>query len=252
MSPVSQIQRSVFVNDSIGRLNNVQEINADFNVPVSVETKISEWQVSSITGKKKCFERIEKNRSCLTMLVQLPAGRSFKKFGHNWGVEFFVLSGFFSDSDRDYNAGCYMRNLAGTYHDVFTRDGCIVLLKLGWFQPLDRKRIVIESKNSEARWLTVSEPGISRLVLHHFSEESVDLYRIRSECWLTFRHKKHGLELFVCEGTITVKGKCYEVGDWLRYPAGSRVKVSAIGDVCLYAKKYIFPLTKISTVCKRI
>lgn len=117
---------------------------------------------------------------------------------------------------------------------------------------MDRKRIVVKSKKTAVRWLHAGEPGVSRLALHHFSEEAINLYRIRSECWLTFKHKKHGLELFVCEGVITVKGKHYQAGDWLRYPAGHRVKVSAIGDVCLYAKEYIFPVTKFPAVCRRV
>ena len=240
MSSVPQIQRPASIDDNINQLNNEREINADFNVSVSVETNINEWRVSSITGNKKYFERIEKNKLCLTMLAQFPAGRGFKKFGYERGVEFFVISGVFSDSEGDYSAGCYVRNPAGTYHEPFTRNGCTVLFKLGQFQPLDRKRIVIESKKPTVRWLPVGEPGVSRLALHHFSEEVINLYRIRSECWLTFKHQKYGLELFVCEGAITVSGKRYETGDWLRYPAGSRVKVSAIGDVCLYVKQYIF------------
>ena len=252
MSSMPQIQRAAFVNDSIDRVSNVREINADFHVPVSVETKVVEWHASSTIGNKKCFERIERNKSRMTMLAQLPAGRPFKKFGHDEDVEFFVLSGVFSDSDGDYGAGSYVRNPAGTNHEPFTGDGCTVLFKLGQFQPLDRKRIVIDTKNSPIRWLPVGEPGVSRLALHHFSEEDIYLYRIRTECWITFKHESHGLELFICEGAISVKGNRYVVGDWLRYPAGSKVKVSAIGDVCLYVKKCIFPTTKITTTCNRI
>lgn len=133
MSSAPQIQRPAFVNDSIDRLNNVREINADFNALVSVETKINEWNILSTMGNKKCFERIERNESCLTILAQLPAGRSFKKFGHERGVEIFVLSGIFSDSDGDYSAGCYVRNPAGTYHNHLPVMAVLSSLSLGNF-----------------------------------------------------------------------------------------------------------------------
>jgi hypothetical protein len=242
MSSMPQLQRSFFINRRIDRVNNEREVNVDFNIPVSVETKLIDWQMSSINGNnKKYFERFERTKYYITVLIQFPAGRTFRKFGHEGGMELLVLSGVFSDSDGDYGAGSYVRNPAGTYHQPFTSNGCTVLLKLGRFQPMDRKRVVIDTMNSAHRWLPVADPGVSRLALHHFSEEDIYLYRIRSECWITFKHENHGLELFICNGSISVKGDLYVPGDWLRYPVGSKVKVSAVGDVCLYVKKCFFP-----------
>ena len=242
MSPIPLARRPVFVNDNIDRVNNVQEINADFSVPVIVETKILSWQHLPTAGiKQKCLERVERNKSRLTTLAQFPAGRTFKKFGHEGGVEFFVLSGVFSDSEGDYGAGCYVRNPGGSCRECTTSDSCTVLFKFGQFLPLDRKRVVINTRNPTARWMHAGEPGVSCFGLHNFSEEKVSLYRIRSECWVTFKHKNHGVEVFVCEGSISVKGNRYETGSWLRYPAGSRVKISAIGGACLYVKKSISP-----------
>lgn len=242
MSSMSLTQKSFFINDSPGQVTNVLEVNADFHVPVIVDTKILNWQVSPTAGiRQKYFEHIGKDKSRLTTLVQFPAGRIFKKFGYAEGVEFFVLSGAFSDDDGDYGVGCYVRNPAGIYRESYTSVGCTVLFKLGQFQPLDHKRVVINSRNSAIRWLPVGEPGVSYLGLHYFSEEEVSLYRIRSECWITFKYHNHGIEVFICEGSIFVKGIRYGTGDWLRYPSGSKVKISAIGAVCLYVKKSIFP-----------
>jgi len=234
--------RAVYVNDKFDRENNFQEINANFSIPVIVKTRLFDRQLSptaSITPT--CFERVGRNNSRLTTLAQLSAGRAFKKFGHEDGAELLVLSGVFSDADGDYGAGTYVRHPAKTYSEPFTRDGCTVLFKLGQFQPLDRKRVVVDTMDSSARWMYAGEPGVSRLDLHAFAEEMVNLYRILSECWVTFKNKNQGVEMFVCEGSITVDGNFYETGTWLRYPAGSKIKVCTKAGVTLYVKKNVFP-----------
>lgn len=143
MSSLPQVKRVAYVNDILNRENNPRELNADFSFPVVVEAKVSEWQVSPKEGiKQMCFERVGRKKPRLTTLAKFPAGRSFKKFGHEAGVEFFVLSGIFSDADGDYGAGCYVRNPASTYHEPFTRECYTVLFKLGQFQSLDRKRVI--------------------------------------------------------------------------------------------------------------
>lgn len=231
-----------YYDSSENKVSKVPEFNADFSIPVVVETKELIWPVALTAGiRQKCFERVERNISRLTTLAQFPIGLTLQKFGHKGGVEFFVLAGVFSDTDGDYGAGYYVRNPMGTYNKSFTNDGCTVLIKLGQFHPFDHKRVVINTRNSEVNWQAVGEPGVSRLHLHKFSEEKVSLYRIRSECWLTFNYKTHGLEVFVCEGSIIIKNNQYATGNWLRYPSGSRVRITAIGDVHLYVKKSIFP-----------
>lgn len=250
MSSRPLTQRSVFANDSMNPVTDTQQINADFHVPVAVETEMINWQVSPTVGvKQDVLERTRKNKFRLTTLVQFPPGHIFKRLGHEGGVEFLVLSGVLSGSDGDYGAGFYIRNPAGLYCDCFTGDGCTVLLKLGQFLPFDRKRVVINTRNPAARWLPVGEPGVSRFGLHQFSEEEVSLYRIRPECWVTFKYQNYGVEVFVCEGSIYVKGNRYATGNWLRYPAGSRIKISTIGGACLYVKKSILPTTDISVAC---
>jgi len=237
-----QVKKPAFANDRINRINKVLEINANFSVPATVETNVLNWAVSPTAGiKQKCFERIGRKKPNFTTLAQFPAGCTFKQFNHEGGVEFLVLSGVLSDANSDYSAGYYVRNPPGTYHEPFTREGCIVLFKLGQSQSLDRKHVVINTKDSVLEWLHAGVPGVSRFDLHHFAEEEVSLYRIRSECWITFKNQNKGIEVFVCEGSISVNKNCYKAGSWLRYPAGSKVKVGTKGGACLYVKKNIFP-----------
>jgi len=242
MSYKSQVKKTVFVNDNFDRETNFREINANFSFPVIIKTKLLDWQVSQKAGiKQKCLERVGRKISRLTILAQITTGRTFKKFGHENGVEFLVLSGVFSDADGDYSAGCYVRNPANTYFEPFTRDGCTVLFKLGQFQPLDRKKVVIATREPDAIWQSAGEPGVSCLDLHQFAEETVSLYRIRTECWVTFKNINQSVEVFVCEGSITVDGDYFDTGTWLRYPPGGKVKISSKKGACLYVKKNIFP-----------
>lgn len=243
MALMQQRKKVVYVNDGFEKENHFREINANFAVPVVVETKLLDWQLSPENViQQQCFERVGKAKLRLTTLAQFSAERTFKKFGHEGGVEFFVLSGVFSDDRADYVAGSYVRHPAKTYQPSYTREGCTVLFKLGQFQPLDRKRVFINSRDEKAEWLPAGEPGVSRLDLHHFAEEAVCLYRIRAECWITFKGSNQGVEIFVCEGAACVNGAHYETGSWLRYPAGSKLKVSTKSGVCFYLKRSLFPV----------
>ena len=242
MLPMPLTARRDSTGDSQNQRKNTLEINSDFNVSVVVKNNLLNGRVLPVSGvRQQCFERMTKHKSRMTTLVQFPAGRILKKIHPAEGVEFFVLSGVFSDADKQYVAGSYVRDPVGSYRKPFTKEGCTVLFKSGQFQPLDRKRVVINSAKAAVRWSPVGEPGVSRLDLHCFSEEEISLYRIRSECWVTFRQKNYGVEVFVCEGSILVSSIRYGVGDWLRYPCGSKLKISAIGSVCLYVKKSVFP-----------
>jgi len=241
MSSILQIKKVVYVNDSFVDGSIVPEINANFLSPVIVETNLFDWQLlMRASVQHKCLECVSRNKPRLTSLAKIAAGRRFKNFGHENGVEFLVLSGVFSDSSGDYSAGYYVRNPAKTYYDFYTRSGCTVLLKLGQLQPLDRKRVVINTRNVKARWFSAGEPEVSCLGLHQFEEEKVSLYRIRAECWITFKNQKQGVEVFVYEGSISVEGNRYETGTWLRYPAGSKVKIITKKGACLYVKNNIF------------
>lgn len=243
-------------NQGCLRQTAVPQINANFSVPVIIESNLLDWSITPAISttvlpkmsratpmsgvRQHCFEHVINKKTRLTSLLKFSAGRSFKKFGHESGEEFLVLSGVFSDAGGDYGAGYYVRNPPGTTHAPYTRHGCIVLFKLGQFQALDNKRVRINTLDSVARWRAAGEPGVSCMDLHQFSEEQVHLYRIRSECWITFKPSRCGLEIFVCEGYINVKDKCYATGCWLRYPAGSKIKVSSMGGACLYVKQSIF------------
>lgn len=242
MLPMYQKKRTVSVNDGLDRESNAREINANFHLPVSVKTNVFDWQGFTKAGiRQRSLERLVGRHSRLTAVAQFAAGQVFKKIAHEHGVEFLVLSGKFSDEHGDYGVGSYVRNPAAAYRMPFTRDGCTVLLKVGRFQLLDQKRVVVNTRDSHRKWKATGEPGVSCLDLHQFSEQHVSLHKIRAECWITFKCLNLALEIFVIEGDISVSGSHYEAGTWLRYPPGSRIKVRSKHGCCLYINKNISP-----------
>ena len=238
MSTVAKYIRPAFVNDDAEK-----EINADYSIPVVVNTAVLDWQSSPAVGVvRKRLELIGRDKPRLTTLVKFAPGSSFNKHGHDGGEEFLVLSGIFSDAAGDYGPGSYVRNPPGTYHAPYTKEGCKIFVKLRQFQPLDRKQLVVDSRAYTTRWSSTGEPGISRLKLHDYADEQVSLYKILPQCWISAKQYKQGLEIFVYEGSVSDADGSYPEGTWLRYPPGSKVKISSAEGACIYTKQEAFPV----------
>jgi anti-sigma factor ChrR (cupin superfamily) len=238
MSTVVKYIRPAFVNDDAE-----EEINADYSVPVVVNTAVLDWQSSPAAGVvRKRLELVGRDKPRLTTLVQFAPGSSFNKHGHDGGEEFLVLSGIFSDADGDYGPGSYVRNPPGTSHAPYTDEGCKIFVKLRQFHPLDREQLVVDSRAATTRWSSTGEPGISQLKLHQLADEQVSLYRILPQCWLTPKLYKQGLEVFAYEGSISDAEGNYPEGTWLRYPAGSKVKISSAEGARIYIKQGASPV----------
>ncbi len=225
--------KPAFVND-----DDENEINANFSISVVVNTSVLDWQESPAEGVvRKRLVLVGSDKPRLTTLVKFAPGSSFNKHGHDGGEEFLVLSGVFSDAAGDYGPGSYVRNPPGTYHAPYTEVGCMLFVKLRQFQTLDRKQLVVDSRADTTRWASTGEPGISQLKLHQFEGEQVTLYRILPQCWITLKKYTQGLEVFVYEGSISDVDGVYPEGTWLRYSAGSKVKISSVDGARIYMKQ---------------
>lgn len=214
------------------------EINGNFSTPIIVKTNLHTWQVKNKTDTvRKRLEHINIDGPMLTSLVQYPPGLTFKKCSHNRGEEFLVVSGDFANDKKIYNCGAYVRNPPGTKHTSSTKNGCTLLFKTGQFQKLDNKRLVIQPYDHDDLWQATNEPGVFRTKLHQFLDETVSLYKINPQCWVTFRQYTHNIEILVCEGTVTVDRIKYPTGTWFRYPPNSRIQITSVAKSCLFVKK---------------
>ena len=150
-------------------------INMNFSEQVFINTKEQPWVASPKHGVwRKPLAREEAERGHATSLVKFEPGASFNEHDHPLGEEILVLSGSFSDHTGDYQAGSYFRNPEGFRHAPFSKEGCILLVKLHQFQPGDNEHVVIDTK--KASW----SPGIGNLMvmpLHSYKGESTALVK---------------------------------------------------------------------------
>lgn len=64
-------------------------------------------------------------------LVKWSPGTEFQTHKHWGGEEIFVLEGVFADEQGVYPQGTWLRNPSGSVHTPFSREGCIIYVKVG-------------------------------------------------------------------------------------------------------------------------
>jgi anti-sigma factor ChrR (cupin superfamily) len=126
-----------------------------------------------------------------------------------------VLSGTFSDQSGDYKAGSYFRNPEGFIHAPFSKDGCVLLVKLHQFTDGDNEHVVIDTQKAE--W-TPGIGGLSVMPLHSYKGESTALVKWpKGERFQLHRHFG-GEEVFVIKGEFIDEYGRYPQGTWIRSP----------------------------------
>ena len=195
-------------------------INADFSQRVSIDTDSMDWTASPAAGVlRKMLDRIGDEVARATSLVRYASNSSFPEHSHGGGEEFFVLDGVFSDEYGDYPAGSYVRNPIGTKHSPFTRDGCVILVKLHQFDAKDTAQKHIETRSMPFRRGLVE--GLSVLPLHQYGHESVALVRWAPGTVFTAHQHYGGEEIFVIDGVFQDENGTYPKNAWLRSPHNS-------------------------------
>jgi len=148
-------------------------LNMDFNQRVVINTQKKMWLASPDKGIwRKPLAREEAERGHATSIVRYEAGASFAANGHPLGEEIFVLRGTFSDESGDFPAGSYIRNPEGNVHAPYSKDGCLLLVKLNQFQSEDKQHINIDTNNAD--WLA-GQGNLKVMPLHNFEGESTAL-----------------------------------------------------------------------------
>ena len=191
-------------------------LNMNFAKQVVIQTQQQPWLASSAVGVlRKPLAREEAERGHATSIVKFEAGASFKEHDHPLGEEILVLSGTFSDHSGDYQVGSYFRNPEGFFHAPFSKEGCILLVKLHQFQPGDNEHVAINTTNKS--W----SKGMGNLMvmpLHSFEGESTALVKWpKGERFKPHQHYG-GEEIFVISGEFIDEHGCYPEGTWIRSP----------------------------------
>ena len=188
----------------------------DMALKVVINTQEQTWIASPHAGvERKPLAREAREGGHATSIVRYLPGAKFSTHEHPGGEEIFVLEGIFSDENGDYPAGTYLRNPPGTKHAPFSKDGCVIFVKLHQFQQHDLSTVRINTAKQPWR------QGYGKLQvmpLHQCDAESVAL--VKWPAGEVFQPHTHfgGEEILVLTGTFRDEHGNYPVGTWIRSP----------------------------------
>ena len=196
-------------------------INDDFLLRVVSHSADAGWSAAPLAGvERRMLDRIGDEVARATSIVRYAAGARFDRHDHAHGEEIFVLEGIFSDEGGDHPIGTYLRNPPGSSHTPFSRDGCLIFVKLRQFADADRSAVRIDTNATP--WLPGLVPGLSVMPLH--SHDGIDTALVRWAPDTRFNRHMHlgGEEILVLEGIFRDEGGAYAAGTWMRSPRMSQ------------------------------
>lgn len=209
-------------------------LNMDFSQFVSIDTTAMDWQPSPAEGVwRKPLAREEAERGHATSIVRYDPGASFRGHNHPLGEEILVLEGTFSDETGDYHAGTYFRNPKGFVHAPFSKEGCVILVKLHQIKAEDTERKAIETDKVE--WES-RDSGARMLKLHTFDTENVLLFEAPAGTIIPPHTHDMGEEIYVVRGSYTDDFGTFKAGSWNRLPSGSSHGPEFLEDSLLWIK----------------
>lgn len=166
------------------------------------------------------LDRVGGELARATSIVRYTPGSHFERHVHGGGEEILVLQGVFSDEQGDYGPGTYLRNPPRTAHTPFSREGCVIFVKLWQFAADDLQAVRIET--AKAAWLPGLVPGLSVMPLHEHDGVSTALVRWAPDTQFNEHTHPGGEEILTLEGVFRDEHGEYPAGTWLRNPRGSR------------------------------
>ena len=215
-----------------------QTINGNLAVRVAVDTAAMDWSASpSGTVWRKRVHLVGPPESGqVTSVVRYEPRSTFHAHDHPDGEEILVLDGVFSDERGDWPAGTYLLNPEGFRHAPFSREGCVLFVKLRQFPGRTRAHVAIrtESLSWEPARAGVdvrplySQPGF---------EDSMRLERWSPDAPLGRVEYLRGAELFVIDGSFTDAEGTFARGAWLRFPSAASHSPSTHEGCVLYIKE---------------
>ena len=177
----------------------------------------------------------------VTAIVRYDANSSFPAHDHPGGEEILVLEGVFSDEHGDWPAGTYLLNPEGFRHAPFSKDGCLIFVKLRQYDGAGRKHVAL--RTHQMRWMP---SGIDGIEIKPLYADPTFADSTRLERWLAGTSPgKHfadgGFELFVLDGELRDETGSYPAGSWLRLPAGASHTAHTESGCVLYRKTGALP-----------
>jgi len=211
------------------------KIRADFSQKEVVRPDAAEWVASPQPGVTRLMlDRIGEEIARATSLVRFAPGSFFPFHEHGGGEEIFVLEGMLEDEHGRYPAGTYLRDPVGSSHTPFTKEGCLLFVKLWQFAPNDDARIVIDT--NAGAWVSHGPGGPATKLLHEFGGEVTSLIHFPPGIVIAPHVHETGQELLVLDGVFSDENGDYPKGTWVRFPEGSSHAPYSLPGCTLLAK----------------
>jgi anti-sigma factor ChrR (cupin superfamily) len=196
-------------------------LNDDFSRRVVAHASDAGWTESPQPGvQRRMLDRVGGEVARATSVVRYAPNSRFERHVHGGGEEILVLEGVFSDEAGDYPAGSYLRNPPGSAHAPFSREGCMLFVKLWQFTPGDAATVRIDTRAEP--WRAGLVPGLSVMPLHEFDGVSTALVRWAPQTRFNTHAHPGGEEILVLDGLFQDEAGDYPAGTWLRSPRWSR------------------------------
>lgn len=172
----------------------------------------------------------------VTSVVRYAAGAKFPAHDHPEGEEILVLDGIFSDEHGDWPAGTFLANPEGFRHAPFSREGCMLFVKLRQLAGTERVHVALQTHSMD--WSATSTPGIARKTLldEASSPDETHLERWSMDASPGRRTYPGGAELFVVEGMFSDEADTYETHSWVRLPPGATHHPRPARECVVYIK----------------
>ena len=193
------------------------QLRSDWSERVVVDSSALDWVNSPLAGvQRKMLERDGDEVARATSIVRYAPGSHFSKHVHELGEELFVLDGEFCDESGRFAAGSYIRNPPGSAHAPWSDGGCVLFVKLRYFDPTDQARVVVHTHDTP--WQPGLVPGLSVMSLHEFRTEHTALVRWAPRTYFQAHRHYGGEEIFVVHGVFEDEHGRYPAGTWIRGP----------------------------------
>ncbi len=218
-------------------------INGDLAVRVAVDTAAMQWtpSPSGTVWRKRVHLVGPVEAGQVTSVVRYEPGSTFHTHAHPDGEEILVLEGVFSDEHGDWPAGTYLLNPEGFRHAPFSREGCVLLVKLRQFPGRTRAHVAL--RTAELPWQTTARADVSvrPLYAQQGFSDTMRLERWAADARPGRVEYPNGVELFVVSGGFADESGRFGRHAWLRLPRGSSHAPSTDEGCVLYVKEAGFP-----------
>lgn len=198
-----------------------------------MHTSAMDWQDSPSVAvwRKRLDLSGPQEQGRVTSVVRCDPGSAFHSHPDDEAI--FVLDGVFPDERGDYPAGTFLLNPDGFEHAPFSKDGCILFVKIRQYVGANRRQVTINMLAEP--WHSLAD-GTSSWTLYDEIDypEQISLMRLDVNAPLMIPDNSQGAEIFLLSGALEDPKGQYSTGDWLRWPTNKDRVFTAIESATIY------------------